>query len=91
MTGEGNGGLEKVCRELSSFAEVVLEHEVEVICVQEGPETDEREADKNLVALLKDIPVLMVSSEEEAGNVALTVRRKDREKVIRLFQSMGGQ
>lgn len=88
VTGEGSDALEKVCEELASFAEVVLEHEVEVICVQEDPESDSQEAERNLVALLKDIPVLMVSSEEGAGSVALTVRKKDRERVIRLFQTI---
>lgn len=88
VMGEGPDGMESVCRELSSFAEVVLEHDVEVICVQEEADTYGEKAEQNLVALLKDIPVLMVSSEEGAGSVALTVRRKDRERVIHLFQTI---
>lgn len=40
---------------------------------------------KGLVTLLKDIPLLMVSSEEGSGSVSLTVRRKDRDKVLNLF------
>lgn len=40
---------------------------------------------KSLVTLLKDIPLLMVSSEEGSGSVSLTVRRKDRDKVLNLF------
>lgn len=88
VTGGGHDSLEKVFKELSSFAEVELEHNVEVICVQEDTDTYGRKAEQNLVSLLKDIPVLMVSSEEGAGRVTLTVRREDREKVIRLFQEV---
>lgn len=88
VTGGGHDSLEKVFRELSSFAEVELEHNVEVICVQEDTDTYGKKAEQNLVSLLKDIPVLMVSSEEGAGRVTLTVRREDREKVIRLFQEV---
>lgn len=88
VTGGGHDSLEKVFKELSSFAEVELEHNVEVICVQEDTDTYGKKAEQNLVSLLKDIPVLMVSSEEGAGRVTLTVRREDREKVIRLFQEV---
>lgn len=88
VTGGGHDSLEKVFKELSSFAEVELEHNVEVICVQEDTDTYGRKAEQNLVSLLKDIPVLMVSSEEGAGRVTLTVRREDREKVIHLFQEV---
>lgn len=88
VTGGGHDSLEKVFKELSSFAEVKLEHNVEVICVQEDTDTYGKKAEQNLVSLLKDIPVLMVSSEEGAGRVTLTVRREDREKVIRLFQEV---
>lgn len=88
VTGGGHDSLEKVFKELSSFAEVELEHNVEVICVQEETDTYGKKAEQNLVSLLKDIPVLMVSSEEGAGRVTLTVRREDREKVIRLFQEV---
>lgn len=88
VTGGGHDSLEKVFKELSSFAEVVVEHNVEVICVQEETDTYGKKAEQNLVSLLKDIPVLMVSSEEGAGRVTLTVRREDREKVIQLFQEV---
>lgn len=88
VTGGGHDSLEKVFKELSSFAEVELEHNVEVICVQEDTDTYGKKAEQNLVSLLKDIPVLMVSSEEGAGRVTLTVRREDCEKVIRLFQEV---
>lgn len=88
VTGGGHDSLEKVFKELSSFAEVELEHNVEVICVQEDTDTYGKKAEQNLVSLLKDIPVLMVSSEEGAGRVTLTVRREDREKVIHLFQEV---
>lgn len=88
VTGGGHDSLEKVFKELSSFAEVELEHNVEVICVQEETDTYGKKAEQNLVSLLKDIPVLMVSSEEGAGRVTLTVRREDREKVILLFQEV---
>lgn len=88
VTGGGHDSLEKVFKELSSFAEVDLEHNVEVICVQEETDTYGKKAEQNLVSLLKDIPVLMVSSEEGAGRVTLTVRREDCEKVIRLFQEV---
>lgn len=88
VTGGGHDTLGKVFKELSSFAEVELEHNVEVICVQEDTDTYGKKAEQNLVSLLKDIPVLMVSSEEGAGRVTLTVRREDREKVIRLFQEV---
>lgn len=88
VTGGGHDTLEKVFKELSSFAEVELEHNVEVICVQEDTDTYGKKAEQNLVSLLKDIPVLMVSSEEGAGRVTLTVRREDREKVIHLFQEV---
>lgn len=90
VTGGTHGSLEKVFKELSSFAEVVLERDVEVVCVQEDADTYSKEAEQNLVSLLKDIPVLMVSSEEGAGSVTLTVRREDREKVIRLFREVCG-
>lgn len=88
VTGGGHDSLEKVFKELSLFAEVELEHNVEVICVQEDTDTYGKKAERNLVSLLKDIPVLMVSSEEGAGRVTLTVRREDREKVIHLFQEV---
>lgn len=88
VTGGEHDSLEQVFKELSSFAEVVVEHNVEVICVQEDADTYGKKAEQNLVSLLKDIPVLMVSSEEGAGRVTLTVRREDREKVIRLFQEV---
>ena len=42
-------------------------------------------SEKGQVTLLKDIPLLMVSSEEGSGSVSLTVRRKDRDKVLNLF------
>lgn len=90
VTGGTHDSLEEVFKELSSFAEVVLERDVEVICVQEEADTYSKEAEQNLVSLLKDIPVLMVSSEEGAGRVTLTVRREDREKVIRLFREVCG-
>jgi hypothetical protein len=44
-------------------------------------------SEKSLVTLLKDIPLLMVSSEEGSGSVSLAVRRKDRDKVLNLFFS----
>ena len=77
--------LQNVCKELSVFAEVTVEKEVEVICVQETAERKGEMSEKGLVTLLKDIPLLMVSSEEGSGSVSLTVRRKDRDKVLNLF------
>lgn len=74
-----------VCKELSVFAEVTVEKEVEVICVQETDGRKGEMSEKGLVTLLKDIPLLMVSSEEGSGSVSLTVRRKDRDKVLNLF------
>ena len=64
---------------------MTVEKEVEVICVQETDERKGKMSEKSLVTLLKDIPLLMVSSEEGSGSVSLTVRRKDRDKVLNLF------
>ena len=64
---------------------MTVEKEVEVICVQETAERKGEMSEKGLVTLLKDIPLLMVSSEEGSGSVSLTVRRKDRDKVLNLF------
>ncbi|WP_417129449.1 hypothetical protein [Phocaeicola sp.] len=85
VTGVDASVLQKVCKELSVFAEVTVEKEVEVICVQEAAGTKGERSEKGLVTLLKDIPLLMVSSEEGTGSVSLTVRRKDRDRVLGLF------
>ena len=85
VTGADASALQNVCKELSVFAEVTVEKEVEVICVQETAERKGEMSEKGLVTLLKDIPLLMVSSEEGSGSVSLTVRRKDRDKVLNLF------
>ena len=87
VTGADASALQNVCKELSVFAEVTVEKEVEVICVQEADERKGKMSEKSLVILLKDIPLLMVSSEEGSGSVSLTVRRKDRDKVLNLFFS----
>lgn len=87
VTGADASALQNVCKELSVFAEVTVEKEVEVICVQETVERKGEMSEKGLVTLLKDIPLLMVSSEEGSGSVSLTVRRKDRDKVLNLFFS----
>lgn len=85
VTGADASALQNVCKELSVFAEVTVEKEVEVICVQETAGRKGEMSEKGLVTLLKDIPLLMVSSEEGSGSVSLTVRRKDRDKVLNLF------
>lgn len=85
VTGTDASALQNVCKELSVFAEVTVEKEVEVICVQEKGQVNGKMSQRNLVTLLKDIPLLMMSSEEGTGGVSLTVRRKDRDKVLNLF------
>lgn len=91
VAGAEVGMIDKICMELNSFAEVVLERGVEVICVQENSNMYVRGTETKLLDLLKDIPVLMVSSEQGAGSMSLTVRQKDREKVICLFREMCGE
>lgn len=85
VTGAEASALQKVCEELAVFAEVTMEKEVEVICVQQAEEAYGGMSEKSLVTLLKDIPLLMVSSEEGTGCVSLVVRRKDRGRVLDLF------
>lgn len=53
VTGADASALQNVCKELSVFAEVTVEKEVEVICVQEADERKGKMSEKSLVTLLR--------------------------------------
>ncbi len=72
-------------KELSYFAEVVMEDNVAVVCVLGHFGDDKSDVEGKVISLLKDIPILMISYGSDDNSVSLVVREKEREEVLCIF------
>lgn len=71
-----------VRRDLSSFSEVVIENNVACICVLGQFDWDKMSIEGQIIELLRDMPILMISYGSDNSSVSVVVRESDREKAL---------
>lgn len=69
-------------RDVTPFAEMVLESNIATICVLGQFDWDKTSIEGKIIDLLKDIPILMISYGSDNSSVSVAVREKDREQAL---------